>query len=115
MQVRLMRWMTFVWNSLSLPTVRVDTAHHISLASFGGAGGQHACEIARQLNIKKILIHRYSSILSAYGLALADRYALLSLVCPFLAQTKLSLARSSNKSPARRFTLLPPGKGSLPA
>ncbi|KIM44236.1 hypothetical protein M413DRAFT_68427 [Hebeloma cylindrosporum] len=48
------------------------TGKHI-LASFGGAGGQHACEIARLLGIKTILIHRYSSILSAYGLALADR------------------------------------------
>jgi 5-oxoprolinase (ATP-hydrolysing) len=44
------------------------------LASFGGAGGQHACEIAKLLGMKTILIHRYSSILSAYGLALADRY-----------------------------------------
>lgn len=44
-----------------------------SLASFGGAGGQHACEIAKLLGIKTILVHRYSSILSAYGLALADR------------------------------------------
>lgn len=52
-----------------------DRELQFSLASFGGAGGQHACEIAKQLNIKKILIHRYSSILSAYGLALADRYA----------------------------------------
>ncbi|KAH9994653.1 Hydantoinase/oxoprolinase-domain-containing protein [Russula vinacea] len=48
------------------------TSSHI-LASFGGAGGQHACEIASLLGIKTILIHRYSSILSAYGLALADR------------------------------------------
>ncbi|KII90420.1 hypothetical protein PLICRDRAFT_106429 [Plicaturopsis crispa FD-325 SS-3] len=48
------------------------TSKHI-LASFGGAGGQHACEIASLLGIKTILIHRYSSILSAYGLALADR------------------------------------------
>ena len=46
----------------------------LRLASFGGAGGQHACEIASLLGIKTILIHRYSSILSAYGLALADRY-----------------------------------------
>lgn len=46
----------------------------LSLASFGGAGGQHACEIASLLGIKTVLIHRYSSILSAYGLALADRY-----------------------------------------
>ncbi|KAI0260774.1 5-oxoprolinase [Gloeopeniophorella convolvens] len=48
------------------------TSSHI-LASFGGAGGQHACEIAALLGIKTVLIHRYSSILSAYGLALADR------------------------------------------
>ncbi|KAI0251049.1 5-oxoprolinase [Lactifluus subvellereus] len=48
------------------------TSSHI-LASFGGAGGQHACEIALLLGIKTVLIHRYSSILSAYGLALADR------------------------------------------
>lgn len=47
--------------------------HENRLASFGGAGGQHACEIAQILGIKTILIHRYSSILSAYGLALADR------------------------------------------
>ncbi|KAL5488095.1 hypothetical protein ACEPAI_6203 [Sanghuangporus weigelae] len=49
-----------------------STSSHI-LASFGGAGGQHACEIAHILGISTILIHRYSSILSAYGLALADR------------------------------------------
>lgn len=44
--------------------------HH--LASFGGAGGQHACDIARKLGISRVLIHKYSSVLSAYGMALAD-------------------------------------------
>ncbi|KAJ3217826.1 hypothetical protein HDU67_007243 [Dinochytrium kinnereticum] len=48
-----------------------DTSKHW-LASFGGAGGQHACAIAKSLGIKTILIHKYSSILSAYGLSLAD-------------------------------------------
>ncbi|CAG8509076.1 15482_t:CDS:2 [Funneliformis mosseae] len=48
-----------------------DTSNHI-LACFGGAGGQHACAIARNLGIHKILIHRYSSVLSAYGLSLAN-------------------------------------------
>jgi 5-oxoprolinase (ATP-hydrolysing) len=43
-----------------------------TLACFGGAGGQHACALARILGMKKILIHRYSGILSAYGIALAD-------------------------------------------
>ncbi len=42
------------------------------LGVFGGAGGQHACEIAVKLGIKTVVIHKYSSILSAYGMALAD-------------------------------------------
>ncbi|XP_077209596.1 5-oxoprolinase isoform X2 [Paroedura picta] len=48
-----------------------DTSRHI-LACFGGAGGQHACAIARTLGMGKVFIHKYSGILSAYGLALAD-------------------------------------------
>lgn len=48
-----------------------DTRKHI-LACFGGAGGQHACSIARALGIRKIVISKYSGILSAYGLSLAD-------------------------------------------
>ncbi|KAJ5122857.1 hypothetical protein N7526_009794 [Penicillium atrosanguineum] len=48
-----------------------DTSKH-RLATFGGAGGQHAVAIAENLGIRQILIHRYSSVLSAYGMALAD-------------------------------------------
>lgn len=48
-----------------------DTSHH-RLATFGGAGGQHAVAIAESLGISQILVHRYSSVLSAYGMALAD-------------------------------------------
>ncbi|KAL2866076.1 Hydantoinase B/oxoprolinase-domain-containing protein [Aspergillus lucknowensis] len=48
-----------------------DTSAH-NLACFGGAGGQHACAIASSLSIQTVIIHRYSSILSAYGMALAD-------------------------------------------
>lgn len=44
--------------------------HH--LASFGGAGGQHACEVAVNLGISRVIIHKYSSLLSAYGMTLAD-------------------------------------------
>ncbi|OLN97952.1 Uncharacterized protein C11D3.15-like protein 1 [Colletotrichum chlorophyti] len=45
-------------------------AHH--LACFGGAGGQHACSVANVLGISRVIIHKYSSILSAYGMSLAD-------------------------------------------
>ena len=48
-----------------------DIKEH-ALACFGGAGGQHACSIARELGISKIFIHRFSGILSAYGMGLAD-------------------------------------------
>lgn len=48
-----------------------ETSKH-RLASFGGAGGQHACDMAAALGIKSVIIHKYSSILSAYGMDLAD-------------------------------------------
>lgn len=48
-----------------------DTRNHI-LACFGGAGGQHACAISRQLGIKTVFLHKYAGILSAYGMACAD-------------------------------------------
>lgn len=49
----------------------IRTSEHV-LATFGGAGGQHACDVAEALGIERVVIHRYSSILSAYGMALAD-------------------------------------------
>ncbi len=48
-----------------------DIKEHI-LATFGGAGPQHACAIARALGISRIFIHRFSGILSAYGIGMAD-------------------------------------------
>ncbi|MBT3923987.1 MAG: 5-oxoprolinase [Nitrospina sp.] len=48
-----------------------DARDHI-LSSFGGAGGQHACAIARALGISKIFISRFAGVLSAYGMGLAD-------------------------------------------
>lgn len=48
-----------------------DTSKH-ALVVFGGAGGQHACSIAKELGMKKVIIHKYAGILSAYGMALAD-------------------------------------------
>ena len=48
-----------------------DVTKH-SLACFGGAGPQHCCAIAKSLGMSQVLVHRYSGILSAYGLSLAD-------------------------------------------
>ena len=46
-------------------------AAHV-LACFGGAGGQHACSIARALGMRTIFVHQYAGILSAVGIGLAD-------------------------------------------
>jgi 5-oxoprolinase (ATP-hydrolysing) len=42
------------------------------LCCFGGAGGQHACAVARQLGIRRVLLHPLGGVLSAYGMGLAD-------------------------------------------
>ncbi len=43
-----------------------------ALNCFGGAGGQHACLVADALGMTHVLIHPLSSLLSAYGMGLAD-------------------------------------------
>ncbi|MAA69799.1 MAG: 5-oxoprolinase [Deltaproteobacteria bacterium] len=48
-----------------------DIQEHV-LACFGGAGGQHACALARDLGISLVFVHRFAGILSAYGIGLAD-------------------------------------------
>ncbi len=42
------------------------------LATFGGAGGQHACAVADALGITRVLIHPLAGVLSAYGIGVAD-------------------------------------------
>lgn len=42
------------------------------LVTFGGAGAQHACEVARALGIRQVLSHPWAGILSAYGMGQAD-------------------------------------------
>jgi 5-oxoprolinase (ATP-hydrolysing) len=42
-----------------------------ALNCFGGAGGQHACLVADALGMTKVLMHPFSSLMSAYGMGLA--------------------------------------------
>lgn len=42
------------------------------LLSFGGAGGLHACNLARRLGIPKVFVPPIASTLSAYGMLVAD-------------------------------------------
>jgi 5-oxoprolinase (ATP-hydrolysing) len=47
-----------------------------ALASFGGAGGQHACLVADALGMTTVIVHPFAGVLSAYGMGLADIRAL---------------------------------------
>ena len=44
----------------------------LTLVSFGGAGGQHACDIAEILQSKRVLVPRDAGLLSASGIARAE-------------------------------------------
>lgn len=46
--------------------------HDFTLLSFGGAGGLHAADLARRLNIPQVLVPPYASVLSAFGMLAAD-------------------------------------------
>lgn len=56
----------------ALTQMRGYSAASHTLACFGGAAGQHACAIARSLGMSRVFVQRYSGILSAYGIGLAD-------------------------------------------
>ncbi|MCA9593704.1 MAG: hydantoinase B/oxoprolinase family protein [Myxococcales bacterium] len=47
-----------------------DTRDH-ALVVFGGAGGQHACALAKRLGMTTVLFHPLAGVLSAWGIGLA--------------------------------------------
>ena len=63
----------------AIKQISVQKGHDVTrfaLQCFGGAGGQHACLVADELQMDTILIHPFAGVLSAYGIGLADRTAM---------------------------------------
>src|SRR3984893_8986287 len=50
-------------------------AGDFTLFCFGGAAGQHAGRVARAAGVRRILVHPLASVLSAFGIGVADRLA----------------------------------------
>jgi len=50
-------------------------AGDFTLFCFGGAAGQHACRVARAAGMRRVLVHPLASVLSAFGIGVADRLA----------------------------------------
>ncbi len=48
-----------------------DARDH-ALVVFGGAGGQHACLVARRLGIRRVVAHPLAGVLSALGMGVAE-------------------------------------------
>jgi 5-oxoprolinase (ATP-hydrolysing) len=70
-------------------------ADDFTLFCFGGAAGQHACSVARAAGMRRILVHPLASVLSAFGIGVADRLAVkrASLQLP-LTEDALGSARA---------------------
>ena len=47
-----------------------DLREH-ALVVFGGAGGQHACALARELGVREVLFHPLAGVLSAWGIGIS--------------------------------------------
>ena len=63
----------------AIKKISLQRGHDVSkyaLCCFGGAGGQHACAIADALGMKRVFVHPYAGVLSAYGMGLADLRAI---------------------------------------
>ena len=59
--------------------ISVQRGHDVTaytLCCFGGAAGQHACLVADALAMKRVFIHPFAGVLSAYGMGLADQTAM---------------------------------------
>jgi N-methylhydantoinase A len=58
----------------ALAQVSLERGHDprdFTLVCFGGAGGLHVCELARELGIRRVLLPAQAGVLSALGMALA--------------------------------------------
>ena len=59
----------------AIKKISVQKGHDITthaLVCFGGAAGQLSCQVADALGIETIIVHSKASVLSAYGMGLAD-------------------------------------------
>ncbi len=59
-----------------------------TLQCFGGAGGQHACQVADALGMSRVFVHPLAGVLSAYGMGLADQTVIREQAVEMLLDTQ---------------------------
>lgn len=73
------------------------------LNCFGGAGGQHACLVADALGIKRVMLHPFAGVLSAYGMGMAEVRAIrqVTVAMPLDTSSDRDLAQQAAALEAR--------------
>jgi 5-oxoprolinase (ATP-hydrolysing) len=85
-------------------------AGEFTLFCFGGAAGQHACRVARAAGMRRVLVHPLASVLSAFGIGVADRLAVrraslrTELTAAGLAEARRALALLAQQACAELAT-----------
>ena len=84
------------------------------LVPFGGAAGQHACALARELGIRQLLFHPDAGLLSARGIGLADpvRHRVAGVYQPYtsaaVAELEPTFRRLADEAAAELIDEAPP-------
>jgi len=89
----------------AIKKISVQRGHDVTeytLCCFGGAAGQHACQVADALGMGRVFVHPLAGVLSAYGMGLADTVAMREeAVEAKLEASKLSVLESALERLAR--------------
>ncbi|MEM8775352.1 MAG: hydantoinase B/oxoprolinase family protein [Pseudomonadota bacterium] len=83
----------------AIKKISVQRGHDVTgytLQCFGGAGGQHACLVADALGMRRVLIHPYAGVLSAFGMGLAQISSMKETqIDTFLAEIDVALTHAT--------------------
>ena len=81
----------------AIKKISVQRGHDVTdytLQCFGGAGGQHACLVADALGMRRVVLHPFAGVLSAYGMGLAQIRAMREMQVD-VALSEIETARSA--------------------
>jgi len=70
---------------------------HFTMVAFGGAGGLHACELARALGVPRVIVPPMPGALSAYGILASDIVKDYSRTAVLNLDAKAALANPSQQ------------------
>ncbi len=59
-----------------ISTQRGHDVSRFTLCCFGGAAGQHACQVADAVGVERVFLHPLAGVLSAYGMGMAEMRSL---------------------------------------